>query len=385
MKILLVGNYLPDAQQSMLRFCAALGAELQQTGHDVRVIHPAAWLVGRRQIRNSIAKWLAYVDKFILFVPQLRRLAAWADVVHVCDHAYSLYTAALGNIPSVVTCHDLLSVRAALGEFKDQQVGGAGRKYQRMILAGLERASFVGCDSVATRSDLLRLSKVPESRSALVYIGYNFPYKAASASERRQRLKRFGIGSDDRFMIHVGTDVWYKNLTGVIRIFNRLVTSPEARDLYLVMVGNGPREDLKALVKRFGLERKVTMLSDVPGEDLRALYSGASGLLFPSLREGFGWPIIEAQACGCPVFASDRPPITEIGGEGAVYFNPEEYDGAAELIRGHLSNASDMRAAGLLNARRFSAANTAASYCRVYSEAIALQGADRREHVRVRA
>jgi glycosyltransferase involved in cell wall biosynthesis len=355
----------------MLRFCATLGAELDKTGHEVRVIHPGVRLTGGKRTRDKLAKWLAYIDKFVIFIPRLRRLAAWADVVHICDHAYSLYTAVLGNIPSVVTCHDLLGVRSAFGEFKDQKVGGSGRKYQRMILKGLERASFVGCDSLATRSDLLRLSKVPENRTALVYIGYNFPYAAASDGERKRRLKRFGIDADDRFMIHVGADVWYKNLTGVIRIFNRLVVSPEGRDLCLVMIGNGRREDLKALVKGCGLQSKVTMLSNVPCEDLCALYSGACGLLFPSLCEGFGWPIIEAQACGCPVFASDRPPMTEIGGEGAVYFNPEGYDRAAELIRGHLSNPLDMRAAGLLNARRFSAANTAAAYVGVYSGVIA--------------
>jgi glycosyltransferase involved in cell wall biosynthesis len=384
MKILLVGNYIPDAQHSMLRFCAALGVELQKDGHESRVIHPEACLAKGRSTRDGLGKWLAYVDKFVLFLSRLRAIARWADVVHICDHAYSPYTRSLAWVPRVVTCHDLLAVRCALGEFPGRKVGWSGRKYQRMILRGLERASLVGCDSVATRSDVLRLSKVPKQRTALVHVGYNFPYAPASEGELRQRLGRLGIGLDDRFLIHVGADVWYKNLPGVIRIFSRLVDFPEMCDLRLVMVGSGATDELNSLVRGCGLGDKVTMLSNVSSEDLRALYSAAGGLLFPSLCEGFGWPIIEAQACGCPVFASDRPPMTEVGGEAAVYFNPEDYDEAADVVRRHLSNVSEMRTAGFLNAKRFSAASTAAAYVRVYSEAIALEAADLSGHVRVR-
>jgi hypothetical protein len=76
--------------------------------------------------------------------------------------------------------------------------------------------------------------------------------------------------------------------------------------------------------------------------------------------------------------------MTEVGGEAAVYFNPEDYDEAADVVRRHLSNVSEMRTAGFLNAKRFSAASTAAAYVRVYSEAIALEAADLSGHVRVR-
>jgi glycosyltransferase involved in cell wall biosynthesis len=176
-------------------------------------------------------------------------------------------------------------------------------------------------------------------------------------------------------MIHVGANVWYKNLAGVIRIFSRLITLPETRDLHLVMVGNSRYGDLKDLVTKADLTGRVTMLTNLANEDLCALYSGACGLLFPSLCEGFGWPIIEAQACGCPVFATDRPPMTEVGGDGAVYFDPERCDDAAEVIRYHLSGGSEMRAAGFRNAKRFSAESTAAGYVKLYSEAIVFETA----------
>jgi glycosyltransferase involved in cell wall biosynthesis len=383
MRILLVGNYYLDGQHSMLRFCATLEMELRAAGHDVRVIRPKASVGRKKPTQTGLEKWLGYIDKFLVFIPRLKRAARWADVVHICDQAYSSYTRFLVGVPKVVTCHDLLAVRSALGEFQGQTVGWSGRKYQRMILRGLERASFVACDSIATRSDLLRLSGVPANRTALVHVGFNFKFARASDSECRDRLKRFGIEPSDHYMIHVGADVWYKNLRGVVEIFSRLVVLPEAQNFRLVMVGAGVSSEFSCLTNKFGLEGRVVTLSNVSSEELCALYSRACGLLFPSLCEGFGWPIIEAQACGCPVFATDRPPMTEVGGDGAVYFNPERYDEAASIIRSHLSREAKMRDAGFRNAKRFSAVRTAAGYVRVYSEAIAFEKEALSERARI--
>jgi glycosyltransferase involved in cell wall biosynthesis len=373
MKILLVGNYLPDAQHSMLGFGIALGKELQKAGYEVRMTHPPPRLGRWRRVGSGLEKWLAYFDKFVFFLPQLKREASWADVVHICDHAYSLYNTFLSGVPRVITCHDLLSVRCSLGEFKDQIVGWSGRRYQRMIVRGLERASFVGCVSAATRADVLRLTRVPERQTALVYNGYNFAYMPASEAERRKSFKRLGIALGDRFLIHVGSHVWYKNLPGVVQIFKRIAAFPETRDLRLIMVVSSRTDELRSLAKNLGLGNRLIILSNIYSEDLRALYSAASALLFPSLYEGFGWPMIEAQACGCPVFSSNRPPMPEIGGMAAVYFNPEAYDEAAAIIRRYLPQAQAMRASGLLNARRFSASSMTTAYIGLYSAAISLK------------
>ena len=370
MRILLTRNYLPDAQQSMLRFSQTLERELRNAGHEVHVLRPRARLGRNRATGQGPGKWLAYIDKFVLFIPQLRRFASRADVVHICDHAYSPYTRYLAGIPTVVTCHDLLSVSCAFGEFSGRTVRWSGRKYQQLILTGIGRASLVGCDSASTRSDLLRLTKVSRERVSVIHIGYNFAYSPCSDSEARQRVKRLGIDLDARFIIHVGSDVWYKNVTGVVRIFSSLLSFPQTNDLHLVMVGNGRTRELNSLIGEYGLSSRIIVLSRVSNDDLRALYSRASGLLFPSLCEGFGWPIIEAQACGCPVFTSNRAPMTEVAGDGAVYFDPEKYQEAADIIRRHLPESAEMRSLGFVNAARFSATAMAAAYVRLYFQAI---------------
>ena len=90
--------------------------------------------------------------------------------------------------------------------------------------------------------------------------------------------------------------------------------------------------EMAELARKHGVADRVKALQKVSHEELRALYASATALLFPSLQEGFGWPVIEAQACGCPVFTSDLAPMNEIGGEGAVYVDPKNPAAIADAI-----------------------------------------------------
>jgi glycosyltransferase involved in cell wall biosynthesis len=367
-KVLLVGNYAPDHQHSMLRFAALLETELRRAGHSVRLIHPKAHLGRLARAGRDLGKWLGYADKFILFPARLRAAVAAADVVHICDHAYSLLTRYLTAVPHVVTCHDLIAVRSAQGEFPGVHTGWSGRRYQQMIVNGLARARQVTCVSQSTKSDVLRQCAVPSSRTSVVHHGLNFAYRPASEAEKSARLNSLGIDGE-RFVLHVGSPNWYKNQPGMIRIFKELGARPRGSDLALVIVSNGVTPALIKLIGECGLQGRVRILSDVEPEDLRALYSSAEALLFPSLYEGFGWPIIEAQACGCPVFTSNRPPMTEVGGDGASYIDPENPEEAATIMLENIPLASRMREAGFANVRRFSVEKMVTGYVRAYAEA----------------
>jgi glycosyltransferase involved in cell wall biosynthesis len=100
--------------------------------------------------------------------------------------------------------------------------------------------------------------------------------------------------------------------------------------------------------------------------ELEALYSLAAGLVFPSLAEGFGWPVAEAQACGCPVFTSDRAPLPEVGGDAAVYFDPSDSAAAAELIALAWPERERLAAAGLERATAWSPARMIERYTALY-------------------
>jgi glycosyltransferase involved in cell wall biosynthesis len=119
-----------------------------------------------------------------------------------------------------------------------------------------------------------------------------------------------------------------------------------------------------------GIGDRVKELGSVSNEDLCALYSRAEGLLFPSLEEGFGWPVLEAQASGCPVFTSNRAPMTEVGGDAAVYIDPNNPVTAAEVINQHLDDLQGMRERGLVNAQKFSNLKMRDAYIEIYEQLV---------------
>jgi glycosyltransferase involved in cell wall biosynthesis len=123
--------------------------------------------------------------------------------------------------------------------------------------------------------------------------------------------------------------------------------------------------------------RHVTLTGYVPGGDLPALYAGAQALVFPSLYEGFGLPVLEAMACGTPVACSDRSSMPEIAGGAALLFDPTRTEAIVGAVRGLLGDGAlqaDLRRRGLLRAQEFSWERAAAETAAVYSAALRSRG-----------
>ena len=371
MKVLLLGNYVHSRQQSMQRFADLMRELLTAAGHEVRLLKPEPLLGNLKPGETGLGKWLGYVDRYLLFRPRLRRAARWADVVHVCDHSNAMYVDMIGGRPNVVTCHDLLAVQSALGEIPGNVTGFSGRIFQRWILSGLKHAQHVVCVSEQTRSELRRLSGLPAARCSVVPNALNYPYRPMESDEARARLQRLGASAPWPFFVHVGGNQWYKNRAGVVRLFMQLAALPPFQSHHLIMAGKPWPDELRALVQGSGLAARIHEWTELANEDLRALYSTAEALLFPSLQEGFGWPIAEAQACGCVVVTSNRAPMTEVGGEAAVYIDPDDAPGAAAVIAGALADRDALVEAGLRNAERFSGAQMVEGYVAAYRRVVA--------------
>src|ERR1700744_113628 len=177
MKVLLVGNYVPDRQDSMQIYASMLESGLRARGHDVRRRQPSAILGTRVRENSSLFKWLGYADKFLFFLPELRRPAATADVVHLCDHSNAMYVAALARRPLIITCHDLLAIRSAMGHFPENRVSLTGRIFQRLIARGLRRSGAILCVSAKTRDDLRQHLAIPENRLHVIPNALHWPYR----------------------------------------------------------------------------------------------------------------------------------------------------------------------------------------------------------------
>jgi len=367
MNILLIANYLPDQQQSMQRFAAVLESSLIELGHAVRIARPKSTVGKAQQSGRGLEKWLGYLDKFVFFLPELRKSLGWADIVHICDHSNSLYVPFLKDRPHLVTCHDMLAIRSARGEISHQSAGWTGRIFQRLIAHFLNQARHVACVSDETQKDLLQICKRLENRTSVVSNGLNYPYSPMSHDEASFRLRHMNVPAQQPFMLHVGANHWYKNRLGVLKIFSR-IRQEGARDLKLIMVGQEWSSDMCEFYRASSLGESVIELPEISNEDLRALYSTAECLLFPSFHEGFGWPLVEAQACACPVITSNRPPMTSVAGDAAIYIDPEDCESAAATILKSLDTLGGRREASLQNARRFKASTMASKYLESYAK-----------------
>ncbi len=356
---------------------------------------------------GGLGKWLAYLDKYVLFPRQLRARvqAALAEepetplIVHVSDHSNAVYLsavqaafrtsspAATAGARVVVTCHDLGAVRGAFGEAAQTfcPASRTGRILQRWIRHALGRADLIACVSAATEADVRRLVRARGGSSGppptrVVRTGQNFPFRPLPEAEAERRLAMYGAQGFDPtqpFLLNVGSSLPRKNREGVLRIFVRMLTQGWRGQL--VFAGELLPPELAELARGItasGVGRVVQVFNP-SGDALQALYSRALALVFPSRFEGFGWPLIEAQACGCPVACGDTPALAEVAGESAFVAPAEDADAfAAHLLTlaGDPAIRAEWVERGRQNLARFQTERMTDEYLAAYRDALAAPG-----------
>ncbi|MHB8636590.1 MAG: glycosyltransferase [Fimbriimonadaceae bacterium] len=357
LRALLVGNYRTDGQHSMLWFGNALAGSLSRHGVAVQAIAPRAVV---RAPLPRLQKWFAYVDKYVIFPRTLRKAAREADVVHILDQGNGIYVNQLQRVSHVVTCHDLLAIRSALGELTYWQTGPLGRVYQSAILRGLRRSRFVACVSDATRRDAARLLELPAERLTTIRNGLYEHWRSCEGEPPPVGCARL----TRPFVLHVGSSAPYKNRPGAIAVFAEICR--QGGPSHLVLAGKPLSPAERAIVRSSCPAGSVIELAGLGHSGLEWLYGNAWALLVTSFDEGFCLPIIEAQTCGCPVFVPPKEPMTEVGGLGVKTVDPFDPVAAAKAIIEAMRGASALRTNGYKNAVEFGGDAMVAAYANLY-------------------
>jgi glycosyltransferase involved in cell wall biosynthesis len=211
--------------------------------------------------------------------------------------------------PVAVTIHDLIPL--LLPAYRGEK---AQRLYAWLVTHTARRAAVVLTDSEAGRRDIMAHLGIPAERVHTIHLAAGPEYRRVENGEELERVRaRYNLPVDPYFIYLGGFDA-RKNVVRVIEAYGRLVASaspPESLPK-LVLAGRLPASDSafapdpRPVVARLGLDRHVHLTGWVDEADKPALYSLACAALFPSDYEGFGLPVIEAQACGCPVITSER-------------------------------------------------------------------------------
>ncbi|MEK6481685.1 glycosyltransferase family 1 protein [Catalinimonas sp. 4WD22] len=305
----------------MPRFTHMLAQGMKARGHQVEIWEPKP-MVHTIPTPISLKKWLGYIDQYVLFPYEVRRRikSCQKDTLFVfTDQALGLWIPLVSDRPHVVHCHDFLAQRSALDQIPENPTKLTGRWYQAMIRYGFRKGRNFISVSNKTKQDLHQFLSLPPLISELVYNGLNQSFAPQDPMQARSVLStKLGINLHQGFILHVGGNQWYKNRKGVIDIYNTWREKSQ-KDLPLLMIGKIPDAELQRSYNLSPYNKYIHLLTSVDDELLKKAYAGASVLLFPSLAEGFGWPIAEAMACGCPVITIGEAPMTEVGGGAAFY------------------------------------------------------------------
>jgi len=307
----------------MPRYARMLADGMKERGHEVDVWQPTP-LFYKFSIAPSFKKWLGYIDQYFIFPVQSRRRIKMLppDTFFVfTDHALGPWVSLVKNRPHIIHCHDFLAQRSALGEFKENRVGLSGRLYQSLIRRGYRKGKNFISVSDKTRGDLHQFLTYDPPISEVVYNGLNMQFEETDIEYAKKMFsQKTGIDLSAGYLLHVGGNQWYKNRLGVIEIYNALRRQGDIK-LPLLLIGTAPSDELKKAHELSAFKEQIYFLENIEDKFLRLAYRAASAFLFPSLAEGFGWPIAEAMASGCPVITTNEKPMTEVAGCSAFFIS----------------------------------------------------------------
>lgn len=245
----------------------------------------------------------------------------------------------------IVTVHDLF--------YATHPRGLPDRILAKSLYPFLPRYDRFLCDSGDSAEGLQRLLKIPASRIQVVPLVVAIPDDSQGIAPDPSLEGR-------RYVLHVSSEEPRKNFATLLRAFAALVQDPSRSDLLLVKVGRAAMPSFRlehlALARELGIADRLRILEGIPDDRLTSLYAHASAMAMPSESEGFGYPLAEALAVGCPAIAGDCPALREIGGDLVPYAPPREAKTWTSLLEAALGESSDSpeRARRIARARLFS-------------------------------
>ncbi len=257
-------------------------------------------------------------NRFLDYPGWLRKRTGDYDLFHLVDHSYSQLVHELPAGRTIVTCHDLDTFRCLL-EPSEEQRPPWFRAMARRILNGFQRAAHVICNSAATRDQLLHYRLFRPDQLTVIHVGLSPAFTPLSNPEADAEATRLlGPASANEIgLLSVGSTIPRKRIDILLRVFAAIRRDlPYAR---LIRVGGAFTDAQLKLARDLGVAQYVEVLPFVDGDVLASIYRRSALLLQPSESEGFGMPLTEALACGCPVLASDIGSLREVGGSACRY------------------------------------------------------------------
>lgn len=258
------------------------------------------------------------------------------DILHCTSNTAPFW----GRIPLVLTLHDIIYLEKL--NFRSgtwyQRLGNLYRRWNVPQIVP-KAAKILTVSAYEQKRIQEHFSKENPRKTVVVHNGVSLHFQPIDPDLQEEKRKTYGL--PENFILFLGNTDPKKNLKGVLEAL-AILDNADQLSLPLVMPDFG-EEELMSLLRSMGapnLRSKIHLTGYIPNQDLPAIYAKATVFLYPSLRESFGLPILEAMACGCPVITSNTSSMPEIAGDAAILIDPFDSKSLAEAIQHLLLNAS---------------------------------------------
>ncbi len=282
------------------------------------------------------------------------------DIIHVTsqDLALPLIFRKYNNV--IVTVHDIIPLQFPLFEKATQMCLWRFDKWLfKKMIQSLKNATKIICVSDTTKRALLQYITYPEENIYVIH-----EYSDQKYREKKQKREKYDV-------LYVGSELPHKNFEVLLKAI--AIVKKTINGIRLIKIGKSGwpqmRENHKILAKKLNIEQNIVWKDYV--NDLVKEYNKAAILVHPSLHEGFGLPLVEAMACGCPVLSSNKASLPEIGGDAAEYFDATKPEECAKKIIAILQNENKqatMREEGLRWVKRYNKKSFTEQVRNVYEE-----------------
>ena len=308
--------------------------------------------------------WGMRFARFILY--PLQAPPKSNGITHLLDHGYAHVLYTRNPTKTIVTVTDLMPVLWWKGLSPVQSKKGLPITALYSLYA-LKRATHIITMSSNTKNDLVKLVGCDPSKISIIPHGVDSIFKPYGL-ELKRTLRNKIFGPEPKKLILISGTQFYKNHETALKTIRSLLSNG-VENIYMVKTGN-PTQDWLDLVKEYKLTNNILNIGFLPREQMPDIYNSVDVLLFPSLYEGFGWPPLEAMACGTPAVTSNAASLPEIMGNIDTMCDPFDVIGFAKKIQRLLNDEEHRKKIiqqGLTHSAKFTWENTVKKTIDVYN------------------
>jgi|SaaInlStandDraft_1057018.scaffolds.fasta_scaffold01433_3 glycosyltransferase involved in cell wall biosynthesis len=344
MNITLITNSHGSEQPSMIGYGRLLHDQMSLADFKCNDLQVTGFFDGK-------SKYLRNIDRF--FLSPIAFVGHSSEICHVIDPSNAFYLPFTRSKKKSITIHDAIPYLAEAGELDGFKPSRMGSKLMSFLESQFKKCDGIVTVSENTKNDICRLFNINEENIKVIRNSITQNLSAGSIDQLDEFRKNYDLLIDKPLIMHIGKN-FYKNRSGVIDVMDHL--HRRGFDSHLVMVSPAD-ESLISQIQTCGISSRVTFLSNLSEVELSYLYQISDVLLFPSIYEGFGLPVLEAQKLGTPVICSGEGSLKEVAGEGAIIEKYYDVEGLADSVIACITQdalAQDLINKGFQNIKRFS-------------------------------